>query len=184
MLPLWAKVDLGAMAIKGYSAFPKAPASLEPLCRVGVFCNSSQLNHKTLEKGIKLLILLAMVRLALVLNNPKRLICHWTYNPNLFFLTFFNFKSLFFHFLKNLFLFIFLSCVIIQACISSLDQNNKNDGTSVKSSLNNTTLADIFRYLDKVPLLDHYWSKQVLIQFCCYVHFGKVWNLLILPAMG
>ena len=23
MLPLWAKVDLGAMAMKGYSAFPK-----------------------------------------------------------------------------------------------------------------------------------------------------------------
>ena len=30
VLPLWAKVDLGAMAMKGYSAFPKAPASLEP----------------------------------------------------------------------------------------------------------------------------------------------------------
>ena len=29
MLPLWDRVDLGAMAIKGYSAFPKAPASLE-----------------------------------------------------------------------------------------------------------------------------------------------------------
>ena len=30
VLPLRAKVDLGAMAIKGYSLFPKAPASLEP----------------------------------------------------------------------------------------------------------------------------------------------------------
>ena len=30
MLPLWAKVDLGAMAMKGYSAFPIAPALLEP----------------------------------------------------------------------------------------------------------------------------------------------------------
>ena len=30
MLPLRARVDLGAMAIKGYSAFPKAPALLEP----------------------------------------------------------------------------------------------------------------------------------------------------------
>ena len=29
-LPLRARVDLGAIAIKGYSAFPKAPASLEP----------------------------------------------------------------------------------------------------------------------------------------------------------
>ena len=29
MLPHLARVDLGAMAIKGYSAFPKAPASLE-----------------------------------------------------------------------------------------------------------------------------------------------------------
>ena len=30
VLPLWARVDLGAMAIKGYSAFPKAPTLLEP----------------------------------------------------------------------------------------------------------------------------------------------------------
>ena len=30
MLPRRARVDLGAMAIKGYSAFPKAPALLEP----------------------------------------------------------------------------------------------------------------------------------------------------------
>ena len=30
MLPLQTRVDLGAMAVKGYSAFPKAPASLEP----------------------------------------------------------------------------------------------------------------------------------------------------------
>ena len=30
MLPLRARVDLGTMAMKGYSAFPKAPALLEP----------------------------------------------------------------------------------------------------------------------------------------------------------
>ena len=30
VLPLWARVDLGAMVMKGYSAFPKAPALLEP----------------------------------------------------------------------------------------------------------------------------------------------------------
>ena len=30
VLPLRARVDLGAMAMKGYSAFPKAPALLEP----------------------------------------------------------------------------------------------------------------------------------------------------------
>ena len=30
MLPLRARVDLEAMARKGYSAFPKAPALLEP----------------------------------------------------------------------------------------------------------------------------------------------------------
>ena len=30
VLPLQARVDLGVMAIKGYSAFPKAPALLEP----------------------------------------------------------------------------------------------------------------------------------------------------------
>ena len=67
MLPYRARVDLGAMAIKGYSAFPKAPASLDrhheivycyiqdtrwgwgggflPLCRgaVGVFYSPSRL---------------------------------------------------------------------------------------------------------------------------------------------
>ena len=30
MLPLRARVDLGAMAMKGYSVFPKAPELLEP----------------------------------------------------------------------------------------------------------------------------------------------------------
>ena len=30
MLPFRARVDIGAMAMKGYSAFPKAPALLEP----------------------------------------------------------------------------------------------------------------------------------------------------------
>ena len=30
VLPLQASVDLGEMAMKGSSAFPKAPASLEP----------------------------------------------------------------------------------------------------------------------------------------------------------
>ena len=30
VLPFWARVDLREMAMKGYSAFPKAPASLEP----------------------------------------------------------------------------------------------------------------------------------------------------------
>ena len=30
MLPLRARVDLGAMAMKGYSTFPKAPTLLEP----------------------------------------------------------------------------------------------------------------------------------------------------------
>ena len=28
MLPLWVRVDLGAMAMKGYFAFPKAPELL------------------------------------------------------------------------------------------------------------------------------------------------------------
>ena len=30
MLPFQAIVDMGAMALKGCSAFPKAPSSLEP----------------------------------------------------------------------------------------------------------------------------------------------------------
>ena len=38
MLPFRARVDLGAMAMKGYSAFPKAPASLEPYHQI-VYCH-------------------------------------------------------------------------------------------------------------------------------------------------
>ena len=38
MLPLRARVDLGAMAIKGYSALPKAPESLEPRHEI-VYCH-------------------------------------------------------------------------------------------------------------------------------------------------
>ena len=30
VLPLWASVNLGTMAMKGYSTLPKAPALLEP----------------------------------------------------------------------------------------------------------------------------------------------------------
>ena len=38
MLPLQARVDLGAMAIKGYSSFTKAPALLEPHHQI-VWCH-------------------------------------------------------------------------------------------------------------------------------------------------
>ena len=38
MLPLRARVDLGAMAMKRYSAFPKAPALLEPHYQI-VLCH-------------------------------------------------------------------------------------------------------------------------------------------------
>ena len=38
MLPLLARLDLGAMAMKGYSAFPKAPALLEPHHQI-VYCH-------------------------------------------------------------------------------------------------------------------------------------------------
>ena len=70
MLPLRARVDLGAMVMKGYSAFPKVPAFLErlpsdslvsylhtrwevlSLCRdaVGVFCRCSWLRQIKLGK--------------------------------------------------------------------------------------------------------------------------------------
>ena len=73
MLSVWATTDLGAMAIKTYSAFPKVPALLEPhhqvvqchiqdilgggvlpLCRdaVSVFNSSSRLGHRTLVEGV------------------------------------------------------------------------------------------------------------------------------------
>ena len=43
MLPFGARVDLGMTAMKGYSAFPKVPASLEPhhpitLCHIQDTC--------------------------------------------------------------------------------------------------------------------------------------------------
>ena len=64
-IPVWVRVDLWAMAEKGYGAFPKAPALLEPhhqiveshiqdmrwgvlfLCKdtVGVFYNHSRLGN-------------------------------------------------------------------------------------------------------------------------------------------
>ena len=70
VLPLWARVDLGAVTIKGYSAFPKDPALLEPrhqivqchiqdtrwgflpLCRgaVGVFYSPSRLGNTMFRK--------------------------------------------------------------------------------------------------------------------------------------
>ena len=40
MLPLRARVDLRAMAMKEYSAFPKAPASLEPHHQIRVISRS------------------------------------------------------------------------------------------------------------------------------------------------
>ena len=38
VLPLWVRVDLRVIAMKGYSAFPKAPALLEPLHQI-VYCH-------------------------------------------------------------------------------------------------------------------------------------------------
>ena len=39
MQPLQARVDLGAMAMKGFSTFSKAPALLEPLNQIVWFYN-------------------------------------------------------------------------------------------------------------------------------------------------
>ena len=44
MLPLRARVDLGAMAIKGYSAFPKAQALLEPHHQI-VYCQIQDIRY-------------------------------------------------------------------------------------------------------------------------------------------
>ena len=38
VLPLQARVDLGVIALKGYSAFPKAPVLLEPHHQI-VYCH-------------------------------------------------------------------------------------------------------------------------------------------------
>ena len=71
MLPPQARVDQEAVAVKGYSTFPKAPASLEPhhqivswtlvevgvlsFCRdaVGVFCSPNQLGYPLNGKPLK-----------------------------------------------------------------------------------------------------------------------------------
>ena len=47
MLPLRARVDLGAMSIKGYSAFPKAPALLKPHYQI-VFCHIQHIHWGSL----------------------------------------------------------------------------------------------------------------------------------------
>ena len=41
MLPLQARVDLGAMAMKGYSAFPEAPGTSPSHCLVSYLGHSS-----------------------------------------------------------------------------------------------------------------------------------------------
>ena len=45
MLPLQAREDLGAMAMKGYSASPKAPALLEPYHQI-VCCHIKTLSGR------------------------------------------------------------------------------------------------------------------------------------------
>ena len=50
MLPLRSRVDLGAMAMKGYSAIPKVPALLEPHLRLLAFLCVAFLGIK---KGFK-----------------------------------------------------------------------------------------------------------------------------------
>ena len=49
VLPHWARVDLGAMTMKGHSVFPKAPISLEPhhQCLVSYLGHSLQLVYAT-----------------------------------------------------------------------------------------------------------------------------------------
>ena len=47
MLPLWARVDQEAMAIKGYFVFPEAPALLEPHHQI-VQCHIQNTRWKSL----------------------------------------------------------------------------------------------------------------------------------------
>ena len=68
VLPLRARVNLGAMAMKGYSAFPKASALLELLQRE-LFDYLSVCIDK-----MRLQIIYLMEDLAM--NNPQWLICH------------------------------------------------------------------------------------------------------------
>ena len=87
MLPLRARVDQGAMAMKGYSAFPKAPALLEPhhqivLCpnqdthwggRVLYLCRDSTkfefLNNFILNTAFQISI--KIINIIIIINNKK-----------------------------------------------------------------------------------------------------------------
>ena len=46
MLSLQARVDQGAIAVKEYSAFPKAPASLEPYYKIAFWVTNGTLNKE------------------------------------------------------------------------------------------------------------------------------------------
>ena len=50
MLPHRARVGLGAMAIKGYSAFPKAPAFLEPPYQISYPGHSLGESYPSIER--------------------------------------------------------------------------------------------------------------------------------------
>ena len=62
MLPIWARVDLGTKAVKGYSTFPRAPALLEThhqivLCHIYyAFCLNVVQGHEMVLCHIRTLI--------------------------------------------------------------------------------------------------------------------------------
>ena len=93
--PLWARVDLVAMAMKEYSSFPKSSrlesdyhivqchikdtfwwGGVLPLCNdaVGIFYNPNRLGNSQL--WVKSYLLCSYTSEALALNNPWMLICY------------------------------------------------------------------------------------------------------------
>ena len=52
MLPFWVRVELGAMAMNGCSAFPKAPTSLEPTIRSFSVTSKTLIGGRSLGVGL------------------------------------------------------------------------------------------------------------------------------------
>ena len=68
MLPLWAKVNLGAIAMKRYSAYPKFPALLEP-CHQIIWSHIRTLARTYLSAEIQLVYSTAHANLAYLIKD-------------------------------------------------------------------------------------------------------------------
>ena len=87
MLPHRARVDLGAMAMKGYSAFPKAPALLEldffiihliwlsKICTAGFFYENSKIYCNNINIFCEGFIYFLVAREKQRISQEKKTLC-------------------------------------------------------------------------------------------------------------